>query len=92
MTVEARVSLRRTEVLILGNPKTGRPLRQATKAIGIALQLKTLARQGEEARTWLFYNRLGHRHGMDSSVDMLDDTIRTMAAISAAAASGGCKP
>jgi Domain of unknown function DUF302 len=84
-------SLRPAEGLIFGDPRAGRPIRQAAQTIGIKLPLTALAWEGEERRTWLPHNKfgwLGHRHGMGSPAGMVDDILRVLAARSAAATDG----
>jgi uncharacterized protein (DUF302 family) len=61
------LSLRPTEVLIFGNPKSGTPLMQANQTVGIDLPLKILVWQDAEARVFLSYNDpawLALRHGL----------------------------
>jgi uncharacterized protein (DUF302 family) len=62
------IELRPTEVLIFGNPRTGTPLMQAARTIGIDLPIKVLVWQDESGETWLGYNDLAwlaKRHGID---------------------------
>jgi uncharacterized protein (DUF302 family) len=53
---EAGLTLRPTELLILGNAKGGTPLMQAAQTMGIDLPLKALVWQDEQGRTFLSYN------------------------------------
>jgi uncharacterized protein (DUF302 family) len=65
------LSLRPTEVLIFGNPKSGTPLMQANQTMGIDLPLKVLVWQDADGRVWLSYNEpawLALRHGLDEAV------------------------
>ena len=50
------MTLRPTELVILGSARVGTPLMQATQTIGIDLPLKALAWQDEARTTWLAYN------------------------------------
>ena len=76
----AGMSLRPTELLIIGNAKAGTPLMQATQTIGIDLPLKVLVWQDAAGGTWLSYNDpkwLAQRHG---ALDGLEATVNAMAA------------
>jgi uncharacterized protein (DUF302 family) len=77
---EAGMSLRPSELLIVGNAKAGTPLMQATPTIGIDLPLKVLLWQDADGATWLSYNDprwLAQRHGTG---DGLEATVNAMAA------------
>jgi uncharacterized protein (DUF302 family) len=80
------LSLRPTEVLIFGNPKSGTPLMQAKQTMGIDLPLKVLVWQDADLRVWLSYNEpawLALRHGLDEEVT---STVKAMTAALAAIA------
>ncbi|HEX4377664.1 MAG TPA: DUF302 domain-containing protein [Steroidobacteraceae bacterium] len=78
MTVFARIdhaagasavglTLRPTDLLIFGNPKTGTALMLAAQTSGIDLPLKALAYQDDAGTTWLAYNDpkwIADRHGL----------------------------
>jgi uncharacterized protein (DUF302 family) len=92
MTVETRTPPRHPEVLIFGTPKPGTLRRQAAQVIGIELPLKTVVWEGKGQRSLPFHNetgRLVHCHGLISSAGMLDESIRQIAAISAATSADG---
>jgi uncharacterized protein (DUF302 family) len=60
------LSLRPTELLLLGSPKAGTPLMAATPSLAIDLPLKVLAWQAADERVWVSYNAaeyLQRRHG-----------------------------
>src|SRR6202163_1262077 len=62
----AGLSLRPTELLILGSPKAGTPLLAATPTLAIDLPLKVLAWEDADGRVWVSYNApvyLQERHG-----------------------------
>jgi uncharacterized protein (DUF302 family) len=62
----AGLSLRPTELLILGSPTAGTPLMAATPTLAIDLPLKVLAWEDAQGRVWLSYNApvyLQARHG-----------------------------
>jgi uncharacterized protein (DUF302 family) len=50
------LALRPTQLLILGNPKSGTPLIGATPTLAIDLPLKVLAWEDADGRTWVAYN------------------------------------
>lgn len=52
---KADMTLRPTELLIFGNPKTGTPLMQASQTMGLALPMKVLVWQDAEAKVWIGY-------------------------------------
>ena len=77
---KAGLSLRPTELLILGNAKAGTPLMQQLQSIGIDLPLKALVWQDGSGSTWLSYNDpvwLARRHGLGHE---LDAAVSAMAA------------
>lgn len=60
------MTLRPTQVLIVGNPKGGTPLMQCAQSIGIDLPQKALVWQDAQGQGWLAYNDpawLVARHG-----------------------------
>jgi len=67
----AGLSLRPTELLILGSPKAGTPLMAVTPTLAIDLPLKVLAWQDADGRVWLSYNAptyLQERHGFPTEL------------------------
>ena len=61
------LSLRPTQLLILGNPKGGTPLMAAVPGIAIDLPMKVLAWQDADGKVWVGYNSpdyLKRRHGL----------------------------
>jgi len=88
---EVGMSLRPTELLIVGNAKAGTPLMQSVQTTGIDLPLKALVWQDTAGTTWLSYNDprwLAQRHGVNHDVDAavsamaaaLDAVVRTATA------------
>ena len=53
---EAGLTLRPTEVILFGNPRSGTPLMQAGQTIGIDLPSKALVWQDASGKTRLSYN------------------------------------
>jgi uncharacterized protein (DUF302 family) len=103
MTVFARIdhaagasavglSLRPTEVLIIGNAKGGTPLMQSSQTVGIDLPLKALVWQDASGDTWLSYNDpdwLAKRHGLSSETEAEVGTMTgALAALAKAATTG----
>ena len=69
---EVGMSLRPTELLIVGSAKAGTPLMQSVQTTGIDLPLKALVWQDAAGTTWLSYNDprwLAKRHGVSHDVD-----------------------
>lgn len=61
------MSLRPTQLLILGNPKGGTPLMAAAPSLAIDLPMKVLAWQDADGKVWVGYNDPGYlkkRHGL----------------------------
>jgi uncharacterized protein (DUF302 family) len=65
----AGLTMRPTELVIFGDPRTGTPLMNKFPSIAIDLPLKVLAWESAEGKTWLSYNSpeyLMQRHHLDS--------------------------
>ncbi len=80
------LSLRPTELLLLGSPKAGTPLMAATPSLAIDLPLKVLAWQATDDRVWVSYNTpeyLQRRHGL--SAELLKNISGLGALVEAAA-------
>ena len=52
----ADLTLRPTELLIFGNPKSGTPLMQASQTMGLALPMKVLVWQDADGKVWIGYD------------------------------------
>ena len=50
------LALRPTQVLIVGNARSGTPLMQSAQTIGLDLPLKILVWQDADGSTWISYN------------------------------------
>jgi uncharacterized protein (DUF302 family) len=77
------LTLRPTGMVILGNPKSGTPLIEATPSAAIDLPLKILAWHDAQGRTWVAYNEpeyLLARHGF------APDLVKNIAGLGALAA------
>ena len=78
------LDLRRTVVVLFGNPKAGTPVMQRTPTVAIDLPLRALIWQDEKGATWLAYYEpawLLRRHGVadDASVDVMTDLLASVA-------------
>jgi uncharacterized protein (DUF302 family) len=68
---QAGMSLRPTQLLIFGAPRTGTPLMQAVQTMGIDLPLRVLVWADAEGKTWVSYvdpEALARRHGVGEAV------------------------
>jgi len=82
----AGLALRPTGLVILGNPKAGTPLIDATPTAAIDLPLKILAWQDVKGQSWVAYNESEYvqaRHGFPPE---LMKNIAALGALAAAAA------
>src|ERR1700692_3860509 len=64
---KAGMQMRRTKLLIFGNPKAGTPLMVASPSIAIDLPLKILVWEDADGKVWISYNApayLQARHGL----------------------------
>ncbi|TRC75532.1 DUF302 domain-containing protein [Mesorhizobium sp. WSM4307] len=88
------MDLRPTEVLILGNPRTGTPIMQDVQTAAIDLPLKALVWQDSAGKTWIAYNDpmwIGNRHGVGAHTEPLLRGMADKLAKAVAAASGGAR-
>lgn len=61
------LTLRPTQLLLLGNPKGGTPLMAAVPSMAIDLPMKVLAWQDQDGKVWVGYNSpdyMKQRHGL----------------------------
>jgi len=85
-----KMSLKPTELLIFGNPKSGTPLMQIKQIIGLDLPLKVLGWQDAVGKVWLSYNDprwLARRYeiGVDANT-AIDAMARILADVTEASA------
>lgn len=67
----AGLSLRPTQMLLFGNPRSGTPLLEASPRVGLDLPLKALAWQDGDGVTWLSFNAPAYiqsRHDLSSEL------------------------
>jgi uncharacterized protein (DUF302 family) len=65
------LTMRPTQLMIFGSPKSGTPVMVASPTVAIDLPLKALAWEDAEGRVWLSYNSpeyLKRRHGIPEDV------------------------
>ena len=72
------MKMRPTQLLILGNPKTGTALMNSSPSIAIDLPLKALAWEDENGKVWLSYNSPAY---MKQRHDIKDEFMKNIAAI-----------
>lgn len=61
------MTLRPTEVLIFGNPKSGTPFMECAQTVGIDMPLKALVWEDASSQVWVGYNDpawMAKRHGV----------------------------
>ena len=82
------LTLRPTELVILGSPKAGTPLMVASPTVAIDLPLKVLAWEDADGSTWLAYNESGYLQSRHHFPPELEKNIAALGALAAAAAGG----
>lgn len=83
------VELRKTELIIFGNPKVGSPLMKCQQSVAIDLPQKALIWQDSEGGVWISYNDpkyLGKRHNISNCEEVISKIEKALAGISKAAA------
>jgi len=83
------VELRKTELIIFGNPKVGSPLMQCQQSVAIDLPQKALIWEDADAKVWISYNDpayLEKRHTITGCEEVLAKIGAALAGITKAAA------
>jgi len=86
---EVGLTLRPTELIMLGNACGGTPLMQSVQTIGIDLPLKALIWEDAAGKTWISYNEPGwiaQRHGVSDAQPVVTKMADLLSAISRKAA------
>jgi uncharacterized protein (DUF302 family) len=83
------LTLRPTGLVILGSPKAGTPLIDATPTVAIDLPLKILAWQDADGHTWVAYNDAAYIQARHRFPLELQKNIAAVAALAEAAAAQG---
>jgi len=81
------MTLRPTEVLIFGNPKSGTPFMECAQTVGIDMPLKALVWEDASSQVWVGYNDpawLAKRHGV-ADCPVVGNLSKALAGIVAAA-------
>jgi uncharacterized protein (DUF302 family) len=89
---KAGLSLRPTQLLIFGHPKSGTPLMARAQTTGIDLPLKALVWQDEQGQVWLGYNDpawLAQRHGIAEPLPILQAITSTLETLAGSATGSG---
>ena len=84
------VALRKTELIIFGNPKIGSPLMVCQQSVAIDLPQKALIWEDDNAQVWISYNDpnyLKKRHAIADCGEALSKIGRALSGLSKAAAS-----
>jgi len=83
------IELRKTELIIFGNPKVGSPLMACQQSVAIDLPQKALIWEDANARVWISYNDpkyLGKRHNISGCEEAITKVAKALAGITKAAA------
>jgi len=83
------IELRKTELIIFGNPKVGSPLMKCRQSVAIDLPQKALIWEDENAKVWISYNDpryLEKRHNISGCEEVISKTEKALAAIAQTAA------
>jgi uncharacterized protein (DUF302 family) len=89
---KAGLSLRPTQLLIFGHPRSGTPLMAGAQTIGIDLPLKALVWQDDQGQVWLGYNDpawLAQRHGITEPPPVLQGVKAALEALAGSATGSG---
>jgi uncharacterized protein (DUF302 family) len=85
---KAGLTLRPTQLLMFGHPKSGTPLMGRAQPVGIDLPLKALVWQDDQGQVWLAYNApawIAARHGIKEPAQVLQAMASTLEALADAA-------
>ena len=83
------LTMRPTEVIILGTARGGTPLMQSAQTVGIDLPLKALVWEDSAGKTWLSYNEpswIAQRHGVRNAEQVVSKMGSALSAIARKAA------
>ena len=82
------IELRKTELIIFGNPKVGSPLMKCQQNVAIDLPQKALIWQDGKAKVWISYNDpryLEKRHNISGCEEVITKIEKALAGITKAA-------
>lgn len=83
------VELRKTEVIIFGNPKVGSPLMKCQQSVAIDLPQKALIWEDDKTKVWISYNDpryLEKRHNISGCEEVIVKIEKALAGITKSAA------
>ena len=84
------IELRKTELIIFGNPKVGSPLMKCQQSVAIDLPQKALIWEDDKAQVWLSYNDpryLAVRHNISGCEEVVEKIEKALASIANSASS-----
>ena len=82
------IELRKTELIIFGNPKVGSPLMQCQQSVAIDLPQKALIWKDAQGKVWISYNDpryLQNRHNISGCNEIITKISGALAGITKAA-------
>jgi uncharacterized protein (DUF302 family) len=82
------IELRKTELIIFGNPKVGSPLIKCQQSVAIDLPQKALIWEDDTAKVWISYNDpryLEKRHGISGCEEVISKIEKALATITKSA-------
>ena len=83
------VELRKTQLIIFGNPKVGSPLMQCQQSVAIDLPQKAIIWEDDQSKVWISYNDpgyLGKRHNINGCDKVITKVEKALSGITKAAA------
>ena len=84
----AGIDLRKTELLIFGNPIVGAPLMECQQSVAIDLPQKMLVSEDKDGKVWITYNNpqyLRDRHNISGCDKVITNLEKALASISQSA-------
>ena len=84
----ADIELRKTELIIFGNPKVGSPLMKCQQSVAIDLPQKALIWEDDNAKVWISYNDpryLEKRHNIVGCEEVISKIEKALAGIAKSA-------
>ncbi len=82
---KAGIELRKTELIIFGNPKVGSPLMKCQQSVAIDLPQKALIWEDDKSKVWISYNDprfLQERHNISGCEEVILKIEKALAGIS----------
>ena len=83
------IELRKTELIIFGNPKVGSPLMKCQQSVAIDLPQKALIWEDADAKVWISYNDPGYlqkRHNIAGCEEVISKIKKALSGITKSAA------